>query len=61
MYEDNFRKALFDALTPEYEKILHDASDDHVFSPKFVHLTLKLWREYMIIRGIVKNFLVFGS
>lgn len=42
MYEDNFRKALFDALTPEYEKILHDASDDHVFSPKFERKMYKL-------------------
>ena len=42
MYDDNFRKALFDALTPEYKQILDDASDTHEFSVEFEKKMQKL-------------------
>jgi hypothetical protein len=35
MNESNFTKALFDALSPEYEKNLSDHETDYVFSEKF--------------------------
>lgn len=35
MNESNFKKALFDALSPEYEKILSEHKTDHEFSAKF--------------------------
>lgn len=35
MNENNFKKALFDALSPEYEKMLSEQESEHEFSPKF--------------------------
>lgn len=35
MNESNFKKALYAALTPEYEKILSDQKTEHEFSSKF--------------------------
>lgn len=60
MYEDNFRKALFDALTSEYEQILNDASEEHDFSPKFERKMQKLIRRrekpyYKIINTLGKR------
>ena len=35
MNEDNYRKAIDAALTPEYNKMLYSPTEEHVFSPKF--------------------------
>lgn len=60
MYEDNFKQALFDALTPEYVQILNNASDDHVFSQKFERKMQKLIKRrnkpyYKIVNTIGKR------
>lgn len=60
MYDDNFRKALFDALTPEYKQILDDASDTHEFSVEFEKKMQKLIKRrnkpyYKIINTVGKR------
>ena len=60
MYDDNFRKALFDALTPEYKQILDDASDTHEFSVEFERKMQKLIKRrnkpyYKIINTVGKR------
>ena len=42
MYENNFTKALYDALTPEYDNLIHDTVEAHVFSAKFEKKMKKL-------------------
>jgi len=42
MLESNFEKALYDALTPEYETAMQDVADEHEFSPKFEKKMKKL-------------------
>lgn len=60
MYDDNFRKALFDALTPEYKQILDGASDTHEFSVEFERKMQKLIKRrnkpyYKIINTVGKR------
>lgn len=60
MYDDNFKKALFDALTPEYKQILDDASDTHEFSVEFEKKMQKLIKRrnkpyYKIINTVGKR------
>lgn len=42
MAESNFQKALYDALTPEYEIAMQDVADEHEFSPEFEKKMKKL-------------------
>ena len=42
MAESNFQKALYDALTHEYEIAMQDVADEHEFSPEFEKKMKKL-------------------
>lgn len=42
MTESNFEKALYDALTPEYETAMQNVVDEHEFSPEFEKKMKKL-------------------
>lgn len=42
MAENNFEKALYDALSPEYETAMQDVDNEHEFSPKFEKKMKKL-------------------
>lgn len=60
MFEDNFRKALYDALTPEYDNLILDAVEAHVFSAKFEKKMEKLIKRrkkpyYRIINTVGKR------
>lgn len=60
MFEDNFRKALYDALTPEYDNLFPDTVEEHVFSSKFEKKMKKLIKRrkkpyYRIINTVGKR------
>ena len=60
MYENNFTKALYDALTPEYDNLIHDTVEAHVFSAKFEKKMKKLIKRrkktyYRIINTVGKR------
>lgn len=60
MYENNFTKALYDALTPEYDNLIHDTIEEHVFSAKFEKKMKKLIKRrkkpyYRIINTVGKR------
>ncbi|MDE5830275.1 MAG: DUF4367 domain-containing protein [Clostridia bacterium] len=42
MIENNFEKALYEALAPEYEKAMQNVDNEHKFSPKFEKKMKKL-------------------
>lgn len=60
MFEDNFRKALYDALTSEYDNLFSETDEEHVFSAKFEKKMKKLIKRrkkpyYRIINTVGKR------
>lgn len=60
MYENNFTKALYDTLTPEYDNLFHNSVEGHVFSDEFEKKMEKLIKRrkkpyYRIINTVGKR------